>query len=358
MKKKIMSLSCLMVAAALAGCSAAAPAAASEETTTPETSEMTEIPPEAAPAATETPVGAEDTDLWKVEPAYSFDAMIPLYSEWDHTAGRNEADGMYAVRTGERWSLFDSDTGSVILQDEAQQMPYLFGGSELSVWLDESYYNSDFEVLKKKYNEINAELQANGADMEVQAGDSCVFMNRWIYTADGQIYYELLGNFEFDGTPLAQVSDAPALFGVQQAAWDNDYQGYTVDENALYAVADSAGNLLTDFQYQNVCMYGSDLIAVQDETGNWGYCDKSGNEVIPCVYQAEMDAQGLTGPIDYAFPDMSGIVVVQGADGAKSALYTDGTPCIEEGRFEDLAPAQGGCVWAKQNGLWGLLEVK
>lgn len=165
-------------------------------------------------------------------------------------------------------------------------------------------------------------------------------------------------NFEFDGTPLAQVSDAPALFGVQQAAWDNDYQGYTVDENALYAVADSAGNLLTDFQYQNVCMYGSDLIAVQDETGNWGYCDKSGNEVIPCVYQAEMDAQGLTGPIDYAFPDMSGIVVVQGADGAKSALYTDGTPCIEEGRFEDLAPAQGGCVWAKQNGLWGLLEVK
>lgn len=49
MKKKIMSLSCLMVAAALAGCSAAAPAAASEETTTPETSEMTEIPPEAAP---------------------------------------------------------------------------------------------------------------------------------------------------------------------------------------------------------------------------------------------------------------------------------------------------------------------
>ena len=187
MKKKIMSLSCLMAAAALAGCSAAAPAAASEETTTPETSEMTEIPPEAAPAATETPVGAEDTDLWKVEPAYSFDAMIPLYSEWDHTAGRNEADGMYAVRTGERWSLFDSDTGSVILQDEAQQMPYLFGGSELSVWLDESYYNSDFEVLKKKCNEINAELQANGADMEVQEGDSCVFMLRWIYPADGHI---------------------------------------------------------------------------------------------------------------------------------------------------------------------------
>ena len=50
--------------------------------------------------------------------------------------------------------------------------------------------------------------------------------------------------------------------------------------------------------------------------------------------------------------------VVQDADGARMALYTDGTVCIEAGRFEDLAPAQGGCVWARQNGQWGLLEVK
>ena len=53
-----------------------------------------------------------------------------------------------------------------------------------------------------------------------------------------------------------------------------------------------------------------------------------------------------------------GVVVVQDADGARMALYTDGTVCIEAGRFEDLAPAQGGCVWARQNGQWGLLEVK
>lgn len=52
------------------------------------------------------------------------------------------------------------------------------------------------------------------------------------------------------------------------------------------------------------------------------------------------------------------MVVVQDADGARMALYTDGTVCIEAGRFEDLAPAQGGCVWARQNGQWGLLEVK
>mgnify|MGYP003166146741 FL=1 len=102
----------------------------------------------------------------------------------------------------------------------------------------------------------------------------------------------------------------------------------------------------------------SEAAAVEDTDGNWGYCDINGEEVIPCTYQAAMQAEGASEPIDYPFPDMSGVVVVQDADGARMALYTDGTVCIEAGRFEDLAPAQGGCVWARQNGQWGLLEVK
>lgn len=184
------------------------------------------------------------------------------------------------------------------------------------------------------------------------------YANRWIYTEDGQIYYDLLGTYEFSGTPLVQVSDASALFGVRPATWDNEYRCYTVANGAPYAVARSDGSLLSSFRYKNVCMAGDELIAVEDTDGNWGYCDINGEEVIPCTYQAAMQAEGASEPIDYPFPDMSGVVVVQDADGARMALYTDGTVCIEAGRFEDLAPAQGGCVWARQNGQWGLLEVK
>ena len=269
------------------------------------------------------------------------------------------ADGLYAVRDGERWSLFSTKTGNIMMQDAAQQMPYLYGTNELSVWLDDEYYNYDnFAAMREKCEGLNAELQANGAEIEVLYDGVGGYANRWIYTEDGQIYYDLLGTYEFSGTPLVQVSDASALFGVRPATWDNEYRCYTVANGAPYAVARSDGSLLSSFRYKNVCMAGDELIAVEDTDGNWGYCDINGEEVIPCTYQAAMQAEGASEPIDYPFPDMSGVVVVQDADGARMALYTDGTVCIEAGRFEDLAPAQGGCVWARQNGQWGLLEVK
>ena len=256
-------------------------------------------------------------------------------------------------------SLFSTKTGNIMMQDAAQQMPYLYGTNELSVWLDDEYYNYDnFAAMREKCEGLNAELQANGAEIEVLYDGVGGYANRWIYTEDGQIYYDLLGTYEFSGTPLVQVSDASALFGVRPATWDNEYRCDTVANGAPYAVARSDGSLLSSFRYKNVCMAGDELIAVEDTDGNWGYCDINGEEVIPCTYQAAMQAEGASEPIDYPFPDMSGVVVVQDADGARMALYTDGTVCIEAGRFEDLAPAQGGCVWARQNGQWGLLEVK
>lgn len=150
------------------------------------------------------------TPVWQVEPCYNFDEIVPLYSEWDHTAGKNAADGLYAVRDGERWSLFSTKTGNIMMQDAAQQMPYLYGTNELSVWLDDEYYNYDnFVAMREKCEGLNAELQANGAEIEVLYDGVGGYANRWIYTEDGQIYYDLLGTYEFSGTPLAQVSDAP-----------------------------------------------------------------------------------------------------------------------------------------------------
>lgn len=342
MKKKVMPLSCLMAAAMLAGCGTAAPAVP-EETTAPavETAEAAQETAPADAAESEAAAVEKTAGVWQVEPCYNFDEIVPLYSEWDHTAGKNAADGLYAVRDGERWSLFSTKTGNIMMQDAAQQMPYLYGTNELSVWLDDEYYNYDnFAAMREKCEGLNAELQANGAEIEVLYDGVGGYANRWIYTEDGQIYYDLLGTYEFSGTPLVQVSDASALFGVRPATWDNEYRCYTVANGAPYAVARSDGSLLSSFRYKNVCMAGDELIAVEDTDGNWGYCDINGEEVIPCTYQAAMQAEGASEPIDYPFPDMSGVVVVQDADGARMALYTDGTVCIEAGRFEDLAPAQ------------------
>lgn len=313
MKKKVMPLSCLMAAAMLAGCGTAAPAVP-EETTAPavETAEAAQETAPADAAESEAAAVEKTAGVWQVEPCYNFDEIVPLYSEWDHTAGKNAADGLYAVRDGERWSLFSTKTCNIMMQDAAQQMPYLYGTNELSVWLDDEYYNYDnFAAMREKCEGLNAELQANGAEIEVLYDGVGGYANRWIYTEDGQIYYDLLGTYEFSGTPLVQVNDASALFGVRPATWDNEYRCYTVANGAPYAVARSDGSLLSSFRYKNVCMAGDELIAVEDTDGNWGYCDINGEEVIPCTYQAAMQAEGASEPIDYPFPDMSGVVVVQ-----------------------------------------------
>lgn len=223
MKKKVMPLSCLMAAAMLAGCGTAAPAV-SEKTTAPaaETAEAAQKTAPADAAESEAAAMEETAGMWKVEPCYNFDEIVPLYSEWDHTAGKNAADGLYAVRDGERWSLFSAKTGNIMMQDAAQQMPYLYGTNELSVWLDDEYYNYDnFAAMREKCEGLNAELQANDAEIEVLYDGVGGYANRWIYTEDSQIYYDLLGTYEFSGTPLAQVSAAPDTPSVDTPSTDN-----------------------------------------------------------------------------------------------------------------------------------------
>ena len=44
-------------------------------------------------------------------------------------------------------------------------------------------------------------------------------------------------------------------------------------------------------------------------------------------------------------------------DGEIGLLYRDGTTLLDFGEFEDLAPAYNDQLWAKQNGLWGLIDL-
>lgn len=270
MKKKVMPLSCLMAAAMLAGCGTAAPAVP-EETTAPavETAEAAQETAPADAAESEAAAVEKTAGVWQVEPCYNFDEIVPLYSEWDHTAGKNAADGLYAVRDGERWSLFSTKTGNIMMQDAAQQMPYLYGTNELSVWLDDEYYNYDnFAAMREKCEGLNAELQANGAEIEVLYDGVGGYANRWIYTEDGQIYYDLLGTYEFSGTPLVQVSDASALFGVRPATWDNEYRCYTV-ANGTWGI---------EYTTCQKCGYHN-----WTRKGNVYVCDTCGNETTTVV---------------------------------------------------------------------------
>lgn len=354
MKKLLKSfVPCMISFAMLTGCgSAPSSSVASQEVTDSSSAQATVETPE--PTAEPTP---EDSTEWIIEPQYSFDEMVPLYSRIEYTAGYGTAADYYVVRSGEYWSLYSLKNQNILLKDRLTAEPYLYSSDMLIYEAKDapSEYNLDQE--KAIADDINQELQSDGAEFTVGVGGMGGFGNNWIYTDDHKIYLNYIGAYEFSGTLLSDVQDAPALFGIQQASWSDEYQDYVIADDAPYAICDKDGNFLSDFQYKNVCMYGQDLIAVEDQNENWGYCDKTGAFVIPCEYKAILHCGDMYESYDVPFPDMSEVVVVMNADGQKEVFKTDGTLLIDADTYEDICPAQNGNLWVKQNGLWGLMRL-
>lgn len=343
MKRKLFSFSASVITAIMLTACAAAPEnkPASSAALSP-TSE-----------AVATAIPSTSNANWKLPPQYDFDEMIPLFSRETHTAGYAAARNLYAVRKGERWSLFNAANCNAFLEDLSESIPYLYGEQELSIGVDDTY---DYQKLNALEEQINQELVAQQMPFTTMLGGHGGYGIQWIL-GDSQIYRSAIGVYTFSGTPIEQVY-APDLVGIQQGIWDDEYAGYLVDNSAPFAVADKNGTILTDFDYQDACMAGESLIAVKDAAGNWGYCDQSGALVIPCIYQPQMSLSIMNGTVEYPYADLSGMVVVKNQSGQKLVLDVYGNEIISAGQYEDLAPARDGCVWAKQNGLWGLLQVQ
>lgn len=160
-----------------------------------------------------------------------------------------------------------------------------------------------------------------------------------------------------DNTPIDQVQSMN-LIGVRQAEESGDFPGsYGPIPYSSYAVGNSKGELLTEYIYDNVCMAGESLIACQNDEGLWGYVNQSGVEIIPCEYQAAFEYSFGNAQYELPYPDMSGLVVVKNRVGDMLALDMSGQIVIRPGKYEDMSPARDGCIWVKQNGLWGLLQI-
>lgn len=115
---------------------------------------------------------------------------------------------------------------------------------------------------------------------------------------------------------------------------------------------------VSDVYYEYAGAYNSGVFPVQ-LNGKWGYADRNGELVIPCEY--EQSAWGASRMSylyfhSFCYPATEGTVVL--CKGEQYALYsTAGEELIPFGQFEVLRPVQNGRLWARQNGLWGLLAL-
>ena len=125
------------------------------------------------------------------------------------------------------------------------------------------------------------------------------------------------------------------------------------------------GQLITDFLYDEAEDF-SEGIAACCRNGKWGYIDENGNEITDFVYDGVWPYKGEFDPDlgdfgDYvtgysAYPCTSDTMVAY-RDGQVGLLYRDGSVLIDFGQFEDMAPAYNNELWAKKDGLWGLIDL-
>lgn len=180
MKKKVMPLSCLMAAAMLAGCGTAAPAV-SEKTTAPaaETAEAAQKTAPADAAESEAAAMEETAGVWKVEPCYNFDEIVPLYSEWDHTAGKN-AEATVTVTDGSAAPDTPSvDTPST--DNKAAETPAAAGAPSAAAAVS----TAPVDTRTAQQREID-EAKANGTwGIEYTTCQKCGYHN---WTRKGNVY--------------------------------------------------------------------------------------------------------------------------------------------------------------------------
>ena len=175
--------------------------------------------------------------------------------------------------------------------------------------------------------------------------------------------------------PASQFSSADIGWDVNQsiglaAGEDDDRMSrYTealdASSETRKAYVGTDGHLITDFLYDEAEDF-SEGIAACCRNGKWGYIDENGNEITDFVYDGVWPYQGEFDPDlgdfgDFptgysAYPCTSDTMVAY-RDGQVGLLYRDGSVLIDFGQFEDMAPAYNNELWAKKDGLWGLIDL-
>ena len=150
---------------------------------------------------------------------------------------------------------------------------------------------------------------------------------------------------------------------VQKIIGTKPLVGTAVDavvESEKFALLDlETGKLLTDFLYEdfdNRHCFQQGLLGVRRD-GKWGYVDKTGTEVIPCIYEDIIDTPWKEYALDKRnHAVVNGYIAVK-LNGLWGLLNHEGNVVVDIA-FEDISQVNAeGKVWIKENGVWTLYQL-
>lgn len=113
------------------------------------------------------------------------------------------------------------------------------------------------------------------------------------------------------------------------------------------------GQPVDNTRYQRLGCVSQGLLSAQ-KNGKWGYINTDGQVVFDFLYDESWPSNTLLFSTCYNATDGS---VVLCKDGEWALYSTSGEEILPFGLFEQLLPAFEGHVWAKAQGMWGILEL-
>lgn len=300
---------------------------------------------------------------WAVEPQLQADKIEPLAVSGGGMLEGSLLEGeallaLCAAQKGGLWGLVDGHTGEWVVEPRFSQRPTLCPDGHLLAAGPDGTLLSD--------PELDRQLAAYDPNLQTEPGHGGLGVEYVWDEETGQVRRHSWNESGAE-SPILEPDTTGELLPVRQGVWEyNQLEGAQVmkaQPKSLYAVATADGKLLSDFVYEQARPGSGGLIAVEKK-GKWGYLNRQGELVIPCKYDGvwgqatDRDAQGNDSAVwqrIWPAPCLeAGVVVRKG--GEYALLSSEGKKLIGFGTYQALAPAPDGLVWAKQNGLWGLLR--
>lgn len=332
-----------------------------------------------------TPLSAADVN-WIVEPTYDYDDVEPIYSYlFDHYTGEplqddrySIYDNYYLITRGDTYSLYEMNSQSEY-SDWLTVEVYPNGASDIVTYetkesrigfyragLDNYSYST---ILPDPWQGIGSTIP-HGSSIAAIIYDTAQDKSIYVCESEMEIYTEEVSDIQEKNLekpyPILQVDDIELTSNRLPYYFMDNYESHYasgIGGAAMFAYVSPTGKILTDFKFDQAVGF-SDGLGACTVDGKWGYIDENGTAVTDFIYDGTMDVDytyetddtGSPKTITCAYPCTCDTMVVS-RNGQMGLLYRDGTTLLDFGEFEDLAPAYDDQLWAKQNGLWGLIDL-
>lgn len=334
-----------------------------------------------------------DQLIWVVEPTYEYQQVVPLHGQRFSTLSGGFCDGeedvllygyretstssysqlpqYYGVQLADgSWRIYcmpeHTDSRTIPAENPTEYIVNLDPGGisdyPASVENMEVHFPAPWHVLQ--YREMIDDPDELYYDTYTkQALLSAGLYRISLQPVAGKIHKPYpAGKMSTENTGTADMIPFEIWYGDETLDIDHYYdviQAQTQQFPKCYIGTD--GQPITDFLYDGAEDFSEGLAACSID-GKWGYIDETGTPVTEFIYEGawlkkeldDMTYESRT--LVTGYPCTSDTMVVR-KDGKVGLLYRDGSVLIEFGQFEDMAPAFNNELWAKQDGLWGLIDL-